>query len=920
MKTSATLLVLGAALALQCTLWPAHATLRDYQIAVTNEAAVISYYTFDKANAADALGRHPGTTQGGATFKPGANGVDSGLQLSGTGRVNLGRVEDFDFADGTGSVEAWVRVDWSGSLTYNPAIFVNRNGGPVTWSLHMNGDKSAVGIWNGMAYQTRPIPNPGTRWHHLAVVFNSGEMVIYWDGASLGTLFQGLGTGASTTQMGSSSATATAEGWVGMFDEVAFYSDALSAAQVLAHYQAFFAGTPPEIKTQPKGNTCLVGVPLRLSVAASGPNLSYQWHKNGSSLAGKTEAALSFAALAAGDAGTYHVVVSNPAANVPSSNAVVTVASELPAAVALYQTAVTNEPSLISYYPFDRLEAKDAQGLHDGTLQGSAYFGPGLGSGPDQALLLDGAGHVALDFVSDFDFTDGTGTVEAWVQAGWGAEMGYNPALISDRDGGLTTWSIHVGSDKRSIGMWNGMNYRAFPIPDASTNWHHVAVIYDAGSMTIYWDGLALETVTHGPSGNIAPVQIGSSAATTTAEGWIGLIDEVAFHAEALSDESVQAHYKAFFATSAPVITVQPVGGAFYTGRALQLLVGATGADLQYQWYKNSASMSGETNRTLTFAALAPGDAGIYYVSVSNAGGTVKSDEVQLQVGNNLAPYQGAVRSESSLISYYTFDVGDAKDSKGTNDGVGLGTVSFGGGVGQGSDQALVLDGTGNINVGLVEAFDFTNGNGTVEAWIRPEWSTDPGYDPCLFANRVASSFQVDWSIHMNRNRDAIGSWNGMFYQTRAVGGTAGWHHYAIVFGDGQVAMYWDGQPLGTFAQPIAMAAGLSTQIGSSDPLTTTEGWIGGLDEIAFYNTTLSAAAIQNHFLAMVGVPTTAPRLSYSRSGSNLTLSWPAETVGYILESAEQLPGSSWTAVPGVVNNQVTVTISGTNRFYRLRK
>ena len=94
---------------------------------------------------------------------------------------------------------------------------------------------------------------------------------------------------------------------------------------------------------------------------------------------------------------------------------------------------------------------------------------------------------------------------------------------------------------------------------------------------------------------------------------------------------------------------------------------------------------------------------------------------------------------------------------------------------------------------------------------------------------------------------------------------------------------------------------------------------MGGLDEVAFYSDALDAGDIWRHFLAMV-TPTTAPSLSYSRSGSQLTISWPVEVTGFTLESADALNAATWTEVGGVVNNQVTVDASIGTRFYRLRK
>ncbi|HEY5909075.1 MAG TPA: LamG-like jellyroll fold domain-containing protein [Verrucomicrobiae bacterium] len=912
-------LSLGAA-ALLCTP-TAHATLADYKNAVTNEAGIISFYTFDQSNAIDSRGLHNGTASGGASFGPGISSGSTALLLDGTGRVNLGLVPDFDFTDTTGSIEAWVRVDWPGtSPGYNPCLFADRNGGPVRWSVHMNGNKSGVGVWNGMGYATLPISAPGTAWHHLVVTFSFGSVEMFWDGVSIGTFAAELAGAANSTQIGSSSSGVTAEGWIGAFDEVAFYADPLSATAVQAHYAAFFAGTPPVITSQPLSGNYLPAVPLRVAVGATGPSLSYQWSKGGVPITGATDSALTFSSLTAGDAGTYRVAVHNPAGDVISSNAVITVTDTLPSPLVQYQTAVVAQPSLLASYSFDRLTADTTVGLYNGFLSGTAYYGQGVDGGPGQGVLLDGSGHVALGTISDFDFADSTGTVEAWVRADWSSSFGsYAPCLFADREGGQVTWSVHMNADKKGLGVWNGSSYQPLPLPDARTDWHHLAVVFDTGTNTIYWDGLALGTREQALGLGSASTQLGSSTSLLTTEGWIGLLDEVAFYADALPPSTIQNHYMAFVGNTRPVITVQPVGGAFYTSQPFEMLVGATGADRTYQWFKNTISIPGATNWNLTFPSLAPADSGDYFVSVSNPSGTTNSITVALQVGNNLGQYQAAVSNETSLISYYTFDVANGADSKGTNNGSVVNLVSFGPGVGLGNDNALVLDGSGHIALGVVPAFDFADGNGTVEAWIRPDWTTNPGYDPTLFANRIASAIQVDWSIHMARFQDVIGNWNGLFYQTAPLPGFSGWHHFAVTFGGDKVAMYWDGQPLGGFSQPIHLTTGLTTQIGSSDPVTTTEGWIGGLDEVAFYRSTLGPDAILNHFLAMVG---SAPRpsLSISRSANQVILSWPAATTGYTLEYAPSLTTPAWTPVTGVVNNTVTNDIAAGNRFFRLRK
>ena len=64
--------------------------------------------------------------------------------------------------------------------------------------------------------------------------------------------------------------------------------------------------------------------------------------------------------------------------------------------------------------------------------------------------------------------------------------------------------------------------------------------------------------------------------------------------------------------------------------------------------------------------------------------------------------------------------------------------------------------------------------------------------------------------------------------------------------------------------------------------------------------------------------------LGISRSGNNLTFTWPASAAGYSLQFSPSLSPANWTAVtspsPTIVNGQYTVTvgISGSGGFYRL--
>jgi hypothetical protein len=919
------------------------AGLANYQTSVKNTPGLISYYTFDEGNAKDSVGPNNGTLAGTASFAPGVGGAPGlGVHLDGHGWVKLGRVPAFDFSSGTGTVEAWVQADWPLTFSaYNPCLFADRDFGTINnellcWSVHMEATQLGFGVWNGTAWQPQTIPAPGTNWHHMAIVWDnstgSPTTTTFWDGVGVGKTDQPLDTVGETTQLGSSTDGAVSEGWMGMLDEVAFYSSALSSNAIASHYSAFF--TSPSITVQPVGGTFLPGVTLNLTVQAMGPNLNYQWYMNSNPVAGAHGPTLTFPSLAATNTGTYYVVVSNPAAKLASSAVSVGVASPLPEALTRYQAAITSESSLISFYAFDQLNADDSIGPNNGTLAGTTAFGPGIGGPPGAGLLLGGQGRSLLGQVTAFNFAAGIGTVEAWVQAAWPASFSaYSPCIFADRDfstGDNTalTWSIHMESGKTGVGLWNGATWEPQTIPNAGTNWHHLAFVFDMTSSntpttTIFWDGVAVGQTGQGLGSFPETTQLGSSSAAIETEGWIGTLDEVAFYSSALSSNSIQAHYAAFFGSAPPVITVQPVGGAFYTSQPLMMTVWASGADRTFQWFKNRSPIAGATNSTLSIASLATTDAATYYVTVSTPGGSATSDSVSVEVGNYLPNYQAAVLAEPSLISYYTFDSGDARDSKGTNNGTAVGTVAYATGVGS-TGLCLVLDGTDDIELGDVAAFQFTDGSGTVEAWLQMEWSPDsggtnyPGYNPCLFSCRNQNS--CDWSIHPTANQQAIGDWNGATYLPDSLpGNTAGWHHCAFTFGNGLVTIYWDGNPIGTNVQNVALTWNLPTQIGSSLDTSTREGWIGDIDEVALYSATLSPSAIYSHFLAMAAPPA-PPAITWSRSGSQLTLSWPATATGFALESTPTLPAMQWTPVSGVVSNQVTVSGASGTRFYRLQK
>lgn len=898
--------------------------ITDYRAAVMADPSLISYYTFDDG-VLDSVGTNNGVFAGtpvvGCSLGQGVGqGIDKALNVSGDGCVTLGTVGALEFINGIGTVELWLRADWTNTPGGSPTIVANRDDTIGTgYDINMGGGKDYIGFWNNAAYNTIPIPNAGTNWHQMAVIFTNSTWTIVWDGQVAGTGTEAIGTLGPLvpTLIGGQSLTndpGANEYWMGAFDEVAFYSNALSPSEILSHYNAFIADLPPAIITQPQGESLLVGMPFTFSITASGNLISYQWYENGVSALSATNNTLAFSAVALSNAGTYYCVVSNLIGAVTSSPVVLQVSTVIGADVSNYEAVVQAEPSLISFYTFNNLTANDSVGANNGTLQGQAQFAPGFGGGPDQALHLLGDGWGNLGSVADFGFPN-QGTVELWWRADWTAAPGYNPCLFSSRDDdlGVVNYSFHMdGPTKSLIGMWNGIAYDTTPIAAPGTNWHYTAITFNSGTWTLFIDGQNIASVNQLNNGDTAPCQIGSSGPYGQ-EYWIGALDEVAYYSAALTPEQVQAHYSAFLTTVPPSISAPPQGGEFLAGNTLILSPGVIGDNLSYQWYKGSTLITGANGATLAVPNATTSDSGDYSVVITNLYGSVTSAPISVNVVvPTPAQYDSTVLQEAGLVSFYTFDQSNANDVIGTNNGTFITSSNFTAGLGGGTNTAILMDGeNGAVTFGNVPAFSIPSGSGTYELWLRADWDTNNmSYNPAIVANENTA---INFEIRMAAGKSSI-LFNADIYSIPYA--STNWHYLAVVVENPYCAVYWDGQLINSQYEGIQSQGSEPTQLGSTSP-TGASVWLGAMDDVAFYGTALSALDVANDYQAMFGAgPVT---LSITRSGGNVTVSWPAGgAAAWTLESAAQLSSTNWTAVSS--NTPAVFPISNQQQYFRLRQ
>src|SRR5207244_1312445 len=71
-------------------------------------------------------------------------------------------------------------------------------------------------------------------------------------------------------------------------------------------------------------------------------------------------------------------------------------------------------------------------------------------------------------------------------------------------------------------------------------------------------------------------------------------------------------------------------------GSSATFNVSATGTGLSYQWYKDSAPLSGQTGSSLTLNNISASDADVYSVVVSGACGSPATNTASLTVNEDL--------------------------------------------------------------------------------------------------------------------------------------------------------------------------------------------------------------------------------------------------------------------------------------------
>jgi hypothetical protein len=375
-----------------------------------------------------------------------------------------------------------------------------------------------------------------------------------------------------------------------------------------------------------------------------------------------------------------------------------------------------------------------------------------------------------------------------------------------------------------------------------------------------------------------------------------------------------------------PVWVRQPDPAAtVYVGASPSFTVSATGYPVpRYQWYKGASLIPNATNSTYTFPNAQLSDAGSTFSCVaSNVFGTTNSTSLTLSViAAPVQSYPAAVVANGP-IGYWRLNEGP-DDGSGNN---GLAARDYvGGRNGYYSNALIAVSGYnpasdpdtaasfGSVNnsfVAEIKDVDFSRatnavsgGRFTVEAWVKGGNQTvnaavvSKGYNGALNAGTGTGTEQfvldvagADPRKYRFLVRDAAG--NGRVAQSTVVpydpiALQETWRHVVGVCDqpNGKVYLYVDGLLAGSgdipvaggiLSQPLPMTIGSRKSSGASE---YDNQWVGVIDDVALYNTALSAGQVLAHYYAAQRPPLITLQPTNNTTPENVTVTFYSAAYG----------------------------------------
>lgn len=683
----------------------------------------------------------------------------------------------------------------------------------------------------------------------------------------------------------------------------------------------------------PVGQTVFVGNPATFELDPL-DGMAVQWKKDGSDIADATDWTLSFGAVATTDTGDYSAVIMAGAEMIETGTASLIV-PEVPTQP---YAEIVSADNPVAYFRLGEdagsFGIADSVGGKFGTVINTMEFGQvgAILGDADTAVSADGQGFIDVDYSGDLNSM--VFSVELWAAVAGGAGSFRSPLTSRDYFPATEIFSsgyIFYAGSNNNWQFWTGNNSDLWNVlqgpPVVVGDWVHLVGTYDGAIQRFYVNGaLVGEMEAEFLPNTFSPFRIGTGASEseTGSFPFNGSIDEIAYYSQVLTPLQVANHYAAAFPPAVlPSINQDPADQIALKGQDITFRVGASsGTPISYQWKFNGVDIDGETGSTLMLTNVQASDAGEYSVEVSNSSGSITSQPgtLTLLLPSGLS-YLEEVQADSP-VAFYPLDETDgvvATDVVGGFDGEYLNGVVLGG-------PGSVLSETGT-SIGLLQgsatkvdvpyAAELNPAVFTVEVWAQVTGGTS--YRSPLTSR--ADGPQRGYIFYANPS-NVWQFWTGSGEQTgwHVLSGpgvvNGAWTHLVGVFDGFTKKFYLNGQEVASAdnvlvgpndEHPLRIGGGATESTGSFF-------FQGQVDNVAIYDSALSAERIQAHYVTGA-TPADRVFLEFAYADGVLVLTWEGAAV---LQSSA-IPGSGFTDVTDAVSPVSVQVTEGTQMYYKLR-
>jgi len=472
----------------------------------------------------------------------------------------------------TFTAEAWVY--WRGGAPWQRIIDLGSGTGNYMFLTPSSNASQLLFAFTGGAGSVAAPALAQNSWQYVAVSEDSSRTVtLYVNGRQVG---QATGATATPASLG-----ATTQNWLGRsqygtdpnlnanMQDVAFYTKALTAARIQAHYAASAVAptnsAPPTISGTATDGQTLTASPGTWS--GTSPSYAYQWQScgsNGSNCANVAGATGKTYTLGHGDVHTtlqVLVTASNPGGSAQAASA----PSGVIAAVQPYQQyedTVTADGPVAQYRFADPVGSQtlaDSAGTRNATNNAIALGQSGAFNGSNSGFFNGSSSYGALPSNPLQGAT--TFTAEAWVYWRGGAPW----QRIIDLGTGTGNYMFLTPSSNAGQLLFAFTGGAGVAAPALAQNsWQYVAVTEDSsGTITLYVNGRQVGQAT---GATVTPATLGA-----TTQNWLGRsqfitdpnlngnMQDVALYTSALTADRIKAHYQ----TAYPPPTVSASGDLY---------------------------------------------------------------------------------------------------------------------------------------------------------------------------------------------------------------------------------------------------------------------------------------------------------------------------------------------------------------------